>query len=57
LCIFASAGDAIFLPLLCMPLARCRGDRREEGRGMGGHYYEWTRAAIYRWSTNGVRSS
>src|SRR5271156_4110732 len=57
LCIFASAGDAIFLPLLCMPLARCRGDRRVEGRGMGGHYYECSRAAIYRWSTNGGGSS
>src|SRR5271156_4154346 len=57
LCIFASAGDAIFLPLLCMPLARCRGDRRVEGRGMGGHYYEWRQAAIYRWSTNGGGSS
>ena len=44
--IFASAGDAIFLPLLLRLFMPCGGDLRLLVRGMTGQYYENMTAAI-----------
>src|SRR6267143_1680599 len=44
--IFASAGDAIFLPLLLRLFMPCRGNLRLMVRGIAGHYYEKMAAAI-----------
>jgi hypothetical protein len=44
--IFASAGDAIFLPLLLRLFMPCRGNLRLMVRGIAGHYYEKMASSI-----------